>query len=277
VADADDRAVILAYHEATKHSPVSVRARAHHLDWGNRPLSLKVYTDLERIPLQQDIPSLAVPAMEAIGATSVLESTPGPDLPALARLLLLGAGVHHTKTYATAMSCTSATTPPPGPCTRSRSTWAAPTSPAFCRSRPRSTGRPVGPGSIDTGERRPTRREGPVEALDLTVRLWPVRAGDEVSSIDRRENGLEVSRQNIVLRLVGHYALDLDAQSIEGLNQTSAIRFVDYVLEKLPFQVEVFQTDHGAEFGSQFHYHVLDRGDRARLHQAEDPAAERQG
>src|SRR5919108_4038827 len=37
------------------------------------------------------------------------------------------------------------------------------------------------------------------------------------------------------------------------LNQSSAIRFLDYVLEKLPFKVEVIQTDHGAEFGSQFH------------------------
>ena len=46
----------------------------------------------------------------------------------------------------------------------------------------------------------------------------------------------------------------------DRLNQHSAIRFLDYVLEKLPFQVEVIQTDHGAEFGSQFHYHVLDRG-----------------
>jgi hypothetical protein len=46
----------------------------------------------------------------------------------------------------------------------------------------------------------------------------------------------------------------------DRLNQTTAIRFLDYVLEKLPFKVEVIQTDHGAEFGSQFHYHVLDRG-----------------
>jgi hypothetical protein len=46
----------------------------------------------------------------------------------------------------------------------------------------------------------------------------------------------------------------------DRLNQQSAIRFLDYVLEKLPFQVEVIQTDLGAEFGSQFHYHVLDRG-----------------
>ncbi len=37
-------------------------------------------------------------------------------------------------------------------------------------------------------------------------------------------------------------------------------QFLDYVLEKLPFQVEVIQTDNGAEFKSQFHWHVLDRG-----------------
>jgi transposase InsO family protein len=46
----------------------------------------------------------------------------------------------------------------------------------------------------------------------------------------------------------------------DRLNQLSAIRFVDYVLEKLPFKIEVIQTDNGAEFGSQFHYHVLDAG-----------------
>jgi transposase InsO family protein len=46
----------------------------------------------------------------------------------------------------------------------------------------------------------------------------------------------------------------------DRLNQTTAIRFVDYVLEKLPFAVEVIQTDNGAEFRSRFHYHVLDAG-----------------
>ena len=46
----------------------------------------------------------------------------------------------------------------------------------------------------------------------------------------------------------------------DRLNQKTAIQFVDYVLEKLPFKVEVIQTDNGAEFASQFHYHVLDRG-----------------
>lgn len=99
MADVDDRAAILAYHEATKHSPVSVRARAHSLDWENRPFSFKVYTDLERIPLPEDIPALDVQALEAIGVTSVPDPTPGPDVPALARLLVLGAGVHHTKAF----------------------------------------------------------------------------------------------------------------------------------------------------------------------------------
>ena len=46
----------------------------------------------------------------------------------------------------------------------------------------------------------------------------------------------------------------------DRLNQQTAIQFVDYVLEKLPFRVERIQTDNGAEFQSAFHYHVLDRG-----------------
>jgi transposase InsO family protein len=45
----------------------------------------------------------------------------------------------------------------------------------------------------------------------------------------------------------------------DRLNQQSAIRFF-YMLEKLPFKVEVIQTDNGAEFQAQFHYHVLDAG-----------------
>ena len=43
-------------------------------------------------------------------------------------------------------------------------------------------------------------------------------------------------------------------------NQKTAIQFFDYVLERLPFRVEVIETDNGAEFGAAFHWHVLDRG-----------------
>jgi transposase InsO family protein len=44
------------------------------------------------------------------------------------------------------------------------------------------------------------------------------------------------------------------------LNQQTAIQFLDYVLARLPFRVEVIQTDNGPEFGSSFHWHVLDKG-----------------
>jgi transposase InsO family protein len=45
-----------------------------------------------------------------------------------------------------------------------------------------------------------------------------------------------------------------------ALNQKTSIQFVDYVLQRLPFPVQVIQTDNGAEFQSAFHYHVLDKG-----------------
>ena len=43
-------------------------------------------------------------------------------------------------------------------------------------------------------------------------------------------------------------------------NQKTAIQFVDYVLGRLPFRVEVIQTDNGAEFQTAFHWHVQDTG-----------------
>ena len=40
----------------------------------------------------------------------------------------------------------------------------------------------------------------------------------------------------------------------------TAIQFLDYMLSRLPFAVEVIQTDNGAEFQTAFHWHVLDKG-----------------
>lgn len=45
----------------------------------------------------------------------------------------------------------------------------------------------------------------------------------------------------------------------EACNQRIAIRFFDEVLRRLPFRVHVVQTDNGAEFQSQFHWHVEGR------------------
>ena len=46
----------------------------------------------------------------------------------------------------------------------------------------------------------------------------------------------------------------------DRLNQKTAIQFIDYVLQKLPFKVELVQTDNGSEFQAGFHWHLLDRG-----------------
>jgi transposase InsO family protein len=48
----------------------------------------------------------------------------------------------------------------------------------------------------------------------------------------------------------------------DRLNQKTAVQFIDYALERLPFRVELIQTDNGSEFASAFHWHVLDRGIR---------------
>src|SRR5262245_57352414 len=42
----------------------------------------------------------------------------------------------------------------------------------------------------------------------------------------------------------------------DACNQTTAIRFFDEVLRRLPFRVRVVQTDNGAEFQSRFHWHL---------------------
>jgi transposase InsO family protein len=46
----------------------------------------------------------------------------------------------------------------------------------------------------------------------------------------------------------------------ERNDQKMAIQFMDYVLSRLPFRAEVIQTDNGAEFPAQFHWHVLNKG-----------------
>ena len=42
----------------------------------------------------------------------------------------------------------------------------------------------------------------------------------------------------------------------DACTQRSAIQFIDEVRRRLPFRVHVVQTDNGAEFQSQFHWHL---------------------
>ena len=45
----------------------------------------------------------------------------------------------------------------------------------------------------------------------------------------------------------------------DACNQRTAILFIDDVIRRLPFRVHVVQTDNGAEFQSQFHWHLETR------------------
>jgi transposase InsO family protein len=42
----------------------------------------------------------------------------------------------------------------------------------------------------------------------------------------------------------------------DACNRASAIRFVDEVIRRLPFRLQVIQTNNGAEFHSRFHWHL---------------------
>jgi transposase InsO family protein len=69
------------------------------------------------------------------------------------------------------------------------------------------------------------------------------------------------------VRRFQYTAID-DATRIRALkiyprhNQSNAIKFMDYVIEKFPFRIHTIRTDRGHEFQAQFHWHVEDKGMR---------------
>jgi len=82
---------LIQYHEATKHSPSSVRYTSKRLDWSTKPDPFKTYTELPGIVLPPASPDTGFPA------TSALAGARGPSRPLdggeLTRLLTLGAGI----------------------------------------------------------------------------------------------------------------------------------------------------------------------------------------
>jgi SagB-type dehydrogenase family enzyme len=86
-----------AYHERTKHSPASVRASSHRLDWSIEPLPFKIYPDLPAIPLPRDFSAASIDTLAALAGAA---TAPGPlDLEHLTALLFFSAGVTRTLTY----------------------------------------------------------------------------------------------------------------------------------------------------------------------------------
>ena len=89
---------IAEYHERTKHSPASVRANRHMLDWSIQPLPFKIYDDVPALPLPRELGVSTMPALEAIASTAGGDVAT-PDLRQLARLLHFSAGITRRKAY----------------------------------------------------------------------------------------------------------------------------------------------------------------------------------
>jgi len=98
-------AATIEYHEATKHSPQSVRTSRHFLDFENQPLPFKIYRDLEAIPLPQSSRENGLPALETISPPVIAPAASGdderiPDLATLSRILYLSAGITKRRRHA---------------------------------------------------------------------------------------------------------------------------------------------------------------------------------
>ena len=97
----DDGSAARAYHQHTKHSPQSVRASGHVLDWANQPIPYKLYEDLPAIALPRSWQPSTMPALDAIAAAPPPPERTAPlDLATLARLLHLAAGIVRKVAYA---------------------------------------------------------------------------------------------------------------------------------------------------------------------------------
>ena len=85
------------YHDATMHSPQSVRSGGHGLDWATKPEPFKIYPGLPVVALPRDFP---VPDRDALASIS---GGPGAqarlDLERLASLLFFTAGVTKRQVY----------------------------------------------------------------------------------------------------------------------------------------------------------------------------------
>ncbi len=83
----------LNYHEATKHSELSVRTSRHYLDWENKPSPFKRYKKLPPTPLPQDFPHPREVSLRAIRATPPNTTATRINVGILAEILFFSAGL----------------------------------------------------------------------------------------------------------------------------------------------------------------------------------------
>jgi SagB-type dehydrogenase family enzyme len=86
------------FHDATAHSPESVRRSSHMLDWDIKPFPFKVYVDVPAVPLPREVDPLAIPALAAVAGDAAPPAA-RLTLGALTSLLYYTAGVTKQKRY----------------------------------------------------------------------------------------------------------------------------------------------------------------------------------
>jgi len=83
----------LIYHEATKHSEVSIGASAHYLDWDNKPSQFKEYEGLPSVALPRNFPHPKQRSIGAISSEPSNKSVKQIEVGDLAELLFFSAGL----------------------------------------------------------------------------------------------------------------------------------------------------------------------------------------
>jgi SagB-type dehydrogenase family enzyme len=83
----------LTYHEATKHSEVSIGASAHYLDWDNKPVQFKEYRNLPSIALPREFPRPKEDSVKAIKSEMRDSDAKQIDIGVLSELLFFSAGL----------------------------------------------------------------------------------------------------------------------------------------------------------------------------------------
>jgi SagB-type dehydrogenase family enzyme len=81
------------YHEATKHSEISLQTSAHYLDWANKPSQFKTYEHLPSTLLPRIFPQPEADPIVAVSGRKVPAKEPNLGLKELAELLFFSAGL----------------------------------------------------------------------------------------------------------------------------------------------------------------------------------------
>jgi SagB-type dehydrogenase family enzyme len=89
----NDFSSVLTYHEATKHSEVTIGASAHYLDWHTKPAQFKEYNNLPSIALPRNFPRPKEKSVEAIKNETNVISLKQVDIGVLSELLFFSAGL----------------------------------------------------------------------------------------------------------------------------------------------------------------------------------------